>query len=144
MMLKKENIMANNELFMVSPNPLNLSSGNNTFVSNWMDKRSSSTFGVSIIFYGPNAPDGYAWLELSNAPLQSGTSYGQPQNGGDDAAVLTGSQQTITQNVLTGLYSAQWQISCIGAHFVRLRYSSLGNVSGLSVSVYGNAVFNSQ
>jgi hypothetical protein len=135
--------VANSELFLVSPQPLTLSNSANSFVSNWGDKRSASSFGVSVVFYGANAPDGYAWLETSNAPMQSGTSYGQPFNGGDDAAELPGSQQTITLNATTGLYSAQWQVSNVGAHFVRVRYTANTNKSGLTVNVYLNSVFNS-
>jgi hypothetical protein len=131
--------MASSNEMLVSPAPLTLPNPGNGFVSNWLDKRSASVFGISIVFYGPNAPDGYAWIETSNAPFQSGSGYGQPNNGGDDATMLTGTQQTITHNTLTGNWDSQWQICGIGAHYVRLRYVSLSDVAGLTVNVYGSA-----
>lgn len=136
--------MANSEQWLVSPPPMTLSSSANGFISNWADKRSAPNFGISIVFYGANAPDGYAWIETSNAPMQSGSGvYGQPNNGGDDATEYPSSQQTIVLNALTGLYGCQWQVQDCGAHYVRVRYTSQGNVSGLSVNVYFNGVFSS-
>lgn len=136
--------MANTEQFLVSPQPLTLANPGNSFVSNWLDKRSANSFGISVVFYGANAPDGYAWLEMSNAPFQAGSGYGMPNNKGDDVTELIGSQQTVTYNPLSGLYTAQWQISGIACHYVRLRYVSLGDVAGLSVNCYANAPYESQ
>lgn len=134
--------MANIEQFLVSPQPLPLASGNNSFVSNWGDKRSCANFGVSVVFYGVNAPDGYAYLETSNAPLAQGTSYGQPAFSADDYQEIPNSQLTIGL-LPSGQYGGQWQASNIGAHYVRVRYTSLGNVAGLSVNVYLNGIKNS-
>lgn len=135
----KESTVSNIETYLVSPQPLALSNSNNSFVSNWGDKRSAGIFGISAVFYG-GAPDGYAWLETSNAPSQAGSNYGGPNNSGDDAQELPGSQVTIALNPLTGLWGAQWQVSNNGAHYVRVRYTANSNHSGLSVNIYLNAV----
>lgn len=108
----------------------------NSFVSPWGDKRSCSTIGVSLVFYGTTPPDGYAWLETSNAPEQTGTGQGIPMNKGDDAAELPSSQQTITLNATTGLYSCQWQVSNMPCRWVRVRYTANTDKAGLTANVY--------
>jgi hypothetical protein len=138
--------------------PLNspMVDGYNSFVTAWGDKRSATAFGISLVVYTNTdgyGPDGYAWLELSNAVEQPGSGYGQPYSGlpvnnnvgsnsklaGDDATELTGSQQTLTLNPITGTYSAMWQVSGIPARWVRVRYTATDEVDGLTYSVYLSA-----
>jgi hypothetical protein len=135
--------VANSEQFLTSPYPLTLVEGSNSFVSNWCDKRSSTTFGCSVVFYGALAADGYCTLEVSNAPMQSGQSYGQPANGADDRTTLASSQTTATLNTLTGNYQVTWFIYDCPAHFFRVRYTETSQVSGLSVNVYASVPFES-
>lgn len=119
--------------------PFGLNASNNSFVTPWLDKRSGSVIGLSLIFYGDATPDGYAWVECSNATDQVGSGFGQPNNQGDDSAVYPNSQQNIVINSQTGLYGCQWQISSLGAHFVRVRYTAAGSSAGLSVNCYFSA-----
>lgn len=128
------------------PVAMALPSSPNSFVSGWGDKRSGNSAGISVVFYGPNAPDGYAWIEASNAIVQPGNQYNSPNFGtsnalspatsGDDAWEVASTQTTITLNPITGLYTANWLLTDLPARWVRLRYTSLGNVAGLSVNVY--------
>lgn len=113
-----------------------LPSGNNTFVTPWGDKRSATVIGISLVFYGANPPQGSAQLETSNAPEQTGTGYGYPNNKGDDASIYPGSIQLITLNATTGNYDAQWQIANLAARWVRIRYIASASVSGLTVNCY--------
>lgn len=137
--------MASDQQYLVSPQPFSLLASANSFVSNWADKRSAPNFGISVVFYNTGAaPDGYAWIETSNAPTAPGTNFGMPANGGDDAQEYPGSQLSIVLQPLNGLYGAQWQISNNGAHYVRVRYTANTNKSGLSVNVYYNGSFSSQ
>lgn len=136
--------MANTEQYLTSPYPLTLVNGSNSFVSNWCDKRSSTAFGISVVFYGATGVDGYCTLEVSNAPVQTGSGvYGQPNNGGDDVTTLASSQTNTALNPLTGLYTVTWQIVNCPAHFVRVRYTASSQVSGLSVNVYCNSPYES-
>ena len=122
-----------------------LASGANSFTTAWLDKRSATTIGISIVFYGPNAPVGTAVIQTSNAPEPAGGPLGGPNNGGDDAAVYPGSQQTIVENTSAGgtLYGAQWQIANLAARWVRVAYTAGSSVAGLSVNVYATVPFES-
>lgn len=134
--------MGSSNLFL-TPNSaaLSLAAGNNAFVTAWGNKRSATCFGISVVFYddGTHHADGYATLETSNAPAQLGSGFQGPNNGGDDAATVPGSQQTITLNPTTGLYTATWEVSNMGAAWVRVRYTANTNKTGLSVNVYFSA-----
>lgn len=105
----------------------------NSFVSKWCDKRSATAVGLSVIFYG-GTPTGTLTVEASNAPEQQGT-VGIPQNGGDDAATVTGTSTTVTASA--GPF--QWQLSDLPARWVRVRYVSSQTTAGLSANVYANA-----
>jgi hypothetical protein len=133
--------MANSSQFLVSPAPLGLASNANGFVSQWVDKRSATSCGVSVVFYGAT-PDGYAWLEVSNAPEQQGF-LSLPNNGGDDAIELASSQQNIALNAISGNYGTSWQVINCPARWLRVRYTASASVSGLSVNVYVNVPFES-
>jgi hypothetical protein len=133
--------LANSNNYLTSPYPLTLSSSNNSFTSNWSDKRSAVSFGVSVVFYGANAPDGYCVIQTSNSPDTPGLIQGAPI--ADDAAILPGSQQTVVLNPVTGNYGYTYEISSNPARWFRVVYTSLENVSGLSVNVYQNTPYES-
>jgi hypothetical protein len=135
--------VANNAQFLLSPQPSVFADGYNSFVSNWADKRSSTSFGISAIFYNAIGVDGYCTLEISNAPDQQGAGNGKPNNGGDDAVTLASSQTNLALNPITGNYQVSYQIVNCPAHFVRLRYTASSQISGLQVNVYFNAPFES-
>jgi hypothetical protein len=132
--------MANTSLFLYQPSGSQNATGgpmptspNNSFVSRWADKRSATTCGLSVIFYG-GTPSGTLTLETSNAPDTSGQP-GQPQNGGDDAETMPGSSQTVTSSA--GPF--QWQVSGLAARWVRVRYTSSETTANLFANVYFNA-----
>jgi hypothetical protein len=108
-------------------------SPNNSFVTGWADKRSATTVGISVLFYG-GTPTGTLTVETSDAPDQAGT-FGVPNNSGDDAATLSGSSISVAASA--GPF--QWQISGLPARWVRVRYTSSQSTANLSANVYYNA-----
>lgn len=134
--------MASSTEFLTSPSPKPLTDGYNSFVSNWVDKRSATCIGISIVFTG-GVPVGSAQLETSNAPSQVGTAYQYPNNNGDDAATVPGSSQAIVLNTLTDNYGYQWQVSNLAARWVRVRYTASSEVAGLLVNVYASIPYES-
>lgn len=108
-------------------------SPDNGFVSRWCDKRSATSVGLSVRFYG-GTPTGTLTVETSNAPEQAGAAN-MPNNNGDDAETLTGSSTTVTASA--GPF--QWQLADLPARWVRVRYVSVETTAGLSANVYANA-----
>lgn len=108
-------------------------SPNNGFVSSWCDKRSATTVGLSVLFYG-GTPTGTLTVETSNAPEQAGAAN-TPNNNGDDAETLPSSSQTVT--AAAGPF--QWQLADLPARWVRVRFASTQTTTGLSANVYANA-----
>jgi hypothetical protein len=168
--------MANSSQFLLSPHPQTIfatgSTGGGTgpsFVSNWADKRSSNNAGFSLVIYsvGP-IPNGFAWVELSNAPDAPGNNFGIPANQADDFWVASGSQtnlafQSTGMNVATNTYQMKYSAHAVvndPAHWGRYRFTASGIptgnlvytgvtgvatgvpiVTGLSAEVYFNTPF---
>jgi hypothetical protein len=109
-------------------------SPNNSFVTPWADKRSSSTCGLSVIFYG-GTPSGSLTVEVSNAPEIQG-SAGAPQNKGDDAVALTSANGGAPITVAASAGPFQWQLYNLPARWVRVRFTSSQTTANLSANVY--------
>lgn len=113
--------------------------GNNSFTSNWLDKRSGPTVCLTMVLLGANAPTGTAIVQGSNVPEQYGGSYGGPQGGASPVDVFT---VATTSQSITAQGTAAWDL-CTGARWVRVVYTASSSVAGLTAYCYGNAPYSS-
>lgn len=145
----------NSNIPLIVPDGLTLASGDNSFVSNWADKRSAPYFGVSVVLRGTGTIAGSLTIETSNAleggqpgQIGGGGGYGQPAPGlsgtaanPDDALTYPGSATAVSQSATTPY---QWSNTTpIGARWVRVRYTAETSSSGITASCYFNGVFSS-
>lgn len=134
------------------PDPKTLTTANNSFVTQWADKRSAPYIGVSVVIRGAGTIAGTLILEASNAieggaPGQSGGGggYGQPAPGFSgtagqpDDTLSTGFTIPVAA---AGVFQFQPNIP-LGHRWVRVRYTATSSAAGMTASVYWNGVFSS-
>lgn len=134
--------MANNSNQILTPfgqDGYTLSNPGNSFVSQWLDKRSAVHVSISLVFAGAGTPDGYAVLETSNSPEARNGLFGFGANGNPpiDTNQFPGSSQNITATGVT-----TWE-ALISARWVRVHYFSTVDSANLIVYVWANSPFES-
>jgi hypothetical protein len=138
---------------LLSPDPKPLTTANNSFVSQWFDKRSAPFVSLSVVIRGTGTIAGAITFETSNAidgglPGQpgGGGGYGQPAPG---ASGTTGNPDDYVTFPSVSLAVAaqgsfQWNPEFpVGARWVRARYTATTSAAGQTASVYANAAFSS-
>ena len=127
---------------LLAPDNTTLTTANNSFVSNWADKRSCPYFSISVVLRGTNNTQGTLTIETSNAIEQSGGTYGKPQpnpitgSGDPDDVLQLGGSQAVNQTKTT---SYQFNPGVpVAARWVRVRYVASSSVAGITASVYFN------
>lgn len=131
---------SNSSQSLIHPDGYALSSGNNSITSMWADKRSSTTCSISFVLLGSNSPTGTLTVETSDAPENYNALYGSgPLHvlGSDPVDVVSSNSTAITAAGVTRfeiVTSARW---------VRVKYVSTGDVSGLTVYAFINTPFQS-
>lgn len=120
---------------------------NNSFVSMWCDKRSATHVSLSLTFYGSGTPDGYAQLQVSNAPENSNTTYGggplvlAGQTDPPDVIVIPNSAITITA---TGAANgAHWEVDPSAHRWIRVQYVSTVSSANLQAYCFVSVPFES-
>lgn len=139
----------NSNAELIMPNPYqdgySLSASDNSFTSNWADKRSTCNCSISVAFIGPTAPDGYCHLESSNAPENRKSTYGSGPLGSpipwDTTTVEPSLQQVPVVADVSGAYVVRWELTFLSARWVRVKYVPTANVAGLQVVCWYNSPF---
>ena len=133
--------------YLLSPDAKALTAGNNSFTSNWANKRSCPYFHITVVLYGTGNTQGTLSLQGSNAPEAAGNSWGMPMpnplvGSGDPADVFTiGGTQAVNQTSTT-VY--QFTLNApLGCAWVRVKYAATNSVAGINASVYFNGCFSS-
>ena len=126
--------MNSNELLL--PDGYACSNPGNSFVTNWLDKRSGMSVGISCVFSGANAPTGTLVVQTSNSKEQYGGTYGGPANTAD-AATVPGSSTAVTAVGVN-----RWMITTPD-RWVRVVYTSSADVAGLTVYCVANCPYTS-
>jgi hypothetical protein len=120
---------------------------NNSFTSNWCDKRSATRIALSLTFTSTSStsPDGYAHIEVSNAP----ENYNAVSGSGP--LIVQGQTQPVDVNTYPGSTTAL--ISAVGTYtwdintacrWVRVVFVGSGAaVAGLQAYVFASVPFES-
>ena len=136
----------NSNLILLVPDGLALTAGNNSFTSNWADKRSAPYFGISVVIRGTGTIAGAITFQASNAIEQTGGTYGAPNPGisgtagnPDDLITIAGVSLTVSAQ---GAF--QWDPTVpYGFRWVRAVYTATTSAAGQTASVYYNGAFSS-
>lgn len=138
----------NTNVLLLVPDNAALTAANNSFKSNWVDKRSIAFFGVSVVIRGTGTIAGAITFQTSNAldggqpgQLGGGGMGGIPAPGAtgtagnpDDAVTVPGVSLAVAAQ---GAY--QWIPEFpIGSRWVRVVYTATTSAAGQSASVYFN------
>lgn len=134
---------SNSQGSLILPDGYALSAGNNSITSMWCDKRSATHVSLSFTLTGSGTPDGYAQLQVSNAPENYNTTYGGgPLHVGTsdpvDTIVIPNSAQTITT---TGTY--HWELGPMAHRWIRVQYVSTVSSANLQVYCFASVPFES-
>ena len=123
-----------NELFLPDGYVCSDIHGSNSFVSEWVDKRSCPVVGISVVFSNSDgySPTGTLIVQTSNALQQYGSVLsGAAKLNTSDAATFSGSSTSITAVGIT-----KFSISTPD-RLIRVKYTSSLDVAGLSVYIVG-------
>jgi hypothetical protein len=137
----------NSNLRLLEPDPVTLTTANNSFVSNWADKRSCPHIGLSVVLRGSGSMAGNLYLEGSNIIERAGAiSTPDPGFSGTLTAPVTPDDLfTISGPVVVagaGVYTFLPTVP-IGCRWVRIKYTASASQAGNTASVYFNGVFSS-
>ena len=124
-----------NELFLPDGYVCSDGYGVNSFLSNWVDKRSCLSFGISVVFSNSDgySPTGTLTVETSNAKEQYGAVLGGAKGlNTSDASVFPGASVAISA---VGINKFDIQTP---DRLIRVRYVSSVDVAGLTVYVVGS------
>ena len=143
----------NEYLELISPDGAALATANNSFISNWADKRSCPYIGISVVIRGTGTITGTLTLETSNILERKGGTYGGPDAGISGTTVANGlatpNNTTNPDDLLTygGSVAVSQSVTTtyhfeptvpMGAHWVRVRYVASLSTAGETVSIYFN------
>lgn len=140
---------------LISPDGAALATANNSFISNWVDKRSCPYLGISVVIRGTGTITGTLTLETSNAVERQGGTYGGPDQGISGAVVPNGlatpnnttnpddfhtygGSIAVNQSATTA-YAFEPTVP-IGSHWIRVRYVATLSTAGETVSIYWNGI----
>ena len=138
--------------FLLVPDGKKLTTANNSFVSNWADKRSAPYFSISVVIRGTGTIAGTITFETSNAieggaagQSGGGGGYGQPSPGISGTAGNPDDFSSVGVTIaVTAAGTFQWLPTIpIGARWVRARYTATTSAAGMTASVYWNGIFSS-
>jgi hypothetical protein len=136
--------MASNSVQSLIQDGYAVNSSNNSFESNWCDKRSATTISISFVLAGSNAPTGSVFLEASNAPENYNVPWGSggplaPPDSNTPVDVVTIPNSTVA---ITATGATHWDVAT-PARWVRVHYTETDNVAGLTAYVFASVPFES-
>ena len=132
---------------LLAPDNLPLAAGNNSFASNWADKRSVPFPSISVVLRGTNNTQGTLTLEVSNVPEAPGKTYGIPSpspvtgTGDPDDVTTYGGSIAVNQTKTTAYLFAP--TVPVGCRWIRVRYTASASVAGITASVYFHGALSS-
>ena len=139
--------MSSSTIPLVAPDNLALAAGNNSFVSNWADKRSIPFPTISVVLRGTNNTQGTLTLEVSNVPEKGGGTYGFPSpnpisgTGDPDDVTTFGGSIAVNQTKTTAYLFAP--TVPVGCRWIRVRYVASASVAGITASAYFSGAMSS-
>ena len=139
--------MSSTTTLLLAPDNLALTAGNNSFVSNWADKRSIPFPAISVVLRGTNNTQGTLTLEVSCVPEKQGATYGLPSpspvagTGDPDDVTTYGGSIAVNQTKTTAYLFAP--TVPVGARWIRVRYTATASVAGITASVYFHGALSS-
>jgi hypothetical protein len=137
----------NSNLRLLEPDPVTLTTSDNSFVSNWADKRSCPHFGISVVLRGSVSIAGTLTLQGSNIIERAGgITTPDPGASGTLAAPVTPDDLFAIGGTIAvagpGSYVFLPAVP-IGCRWVRVKYAASASQAANTASVYFNGVFSS-